>query len=68
MPLWIIYDARLQDNGTGERLTSTEESGATVAAEVGGDGLAGISGLGDALWRACTKPKFRKASYEIEEG
>jgi hypothetical protein len=65
-PLWIIYHARLQNNGTGKRLAGTEESGATVSAEVRSDALASISSLSDSLWRTCLKTELERLQREVK--
>jgi hypothetical protein len=68
LPFWIINHSRLKNNGTGERLAGTEESGTTVGTEVGSDALASISGLGDCLWRACTKIQLERLQMEVKRG
>lgn len=50
----IIKNARLDDNGTRERLASTVQGGSAVRAEVRCDLLAGVPNLGDLLWRTCS--------------
>lgn len=52
-PLWIVQNTRLNDHCTRERLSSPEQRGSAVGAEVRSDLLAAVGLLGDLLGLAC---------------
>jgi hypothetical protein len=52
--VWIIKNARLDDNGARERLAGPVERGTTVRAEMRCDLLARIRSLRNLLWLACS--------------
>ena len=62
-PLWVVHDARLDNNCAWEGISSTHDGGTTIATEMGRYALSRICDLGDCLWRSWTL-----VSSGLEEG